>query len=83
MAKIRLPRGTQAALDALAGSSSLLEGEAYWLTDTDRIAVALTTSTYAMFYRTTELGTGATKNISVGTSAPGSPATGDLWVDTN
>jgi hypothetical protein len=29
------------------------------------------------------LGTGALVNISVGTSAPGSPATGDLWVDTN
>jgi hypothetical protein len=29
------------------------------------------------------LGTAATINISVGTSAPGSPATGDLWVDTN
>lgn len=29
------------------------------------------------------LGTAATQNISVGTSAPGSPATNDLWVDTN
>jgi hypothetical protein len=29
------------------------------------------------------LGTGAVANISVGTSAPGSPATGDIWVDTN
>jgi hypothetical protein len=29
------------------------------------------------------LATGALVNISVGTSAPGSPATGDLWVDTN
>lgn len=31
----------------------------------------------------TGLGTAATKNIHVGTSAPGSPATNDLWVDTN
>lgn len=29
------------------------------------------------------LGTGATLNISVGTSAPGSPSVNDLWVDTN
>ena len=29
------------------------------------------------------LGTGATRNISVGTTAPASPATNDLWVDTN
>lgn len=29
------------------------------------------------------LGTAATRNISVGTTAPSSPATNDLWVDTN
>lgn len=29
------------------------------------------------------LGTAATRNISVGTTAPTSPATNDLWVDTN
>ena len=29
------------------------------------------------------LKTGAFVNISVGTTAPGSPAVGDLWVDTN
>jgi hypothetical protein len=29
------------------------------------------------------LGTAATKNIHVGTTAPASPAEGDLWVDTN
>jgi hypothetical protein len=30
-----------------------------------------------------DAGTGAAVNIHVGTSAPGSPSTGDLWVDTN
>jgi hypothetical protein len=29
------------------------------------------------------LGTAATRNISVGTTEPGSPSTNDLWVDTN
>lgn len=29
------------------------------------------------------LGTAATRNISVGTTAPSSPSTNDLWVDTN
>ena len=29
------------------------------------------------------LGTASAKNMHVGTSAPGSPATNDLWVDTN
>jgi len=32
---------------------------------------------------TAALGTAAAKNLSVGTSAPASPATNDLWVDTN
>lgn len=44
----------------------------------------LFTATNASAARTTlGLATGALVNISVGTSAPGSPATGDLWVDTN
>ncbi len=29
------------------------------------------------------LGTAAAKNVHVGTSAPGSPAEGDIWIDTN
>lgn len=32
---------------------------------------------------TVALGTAATKNLAVGTSAPSSPAVNDLWVDTN
>jgi hypothetical protein len=31
----------------------------------------------------TDIKTGASVNIHVGTTAPGSPAAGDLWVDTN
>ncbi|MGH0331007.1 hypothetical protein [Sinorhizobium meliloti] len=31
----------------------------------------------------TSLGTGASKNIHVGTTAPASPAEGDVWIDTN
>jgi hypothetical protein len=45
---------------------------------------ALFTAASASAARTTlELKTGALVNISVGTSEPGSPASGDLWVDTN
>lgn len=29
------------------------------------------------------LGTAAARNVHVGTSAPGSPAEGDIWIDTN
>ena len=44
----------------------------------------LFTAASAAAARTTlELKTGALVNISVGTSEPGSPSSGDLWVDTN
>jgi hypothetical protein len=48
------------------------------------IGGALFTAANAGAARTTlELKTGALVNISVGTSEPGSPSSGDLWVDTN
>jgi len=45
---------------------------------------SLITATDAAAGRTAlGLGTAATRNISVGTTAPGSPSTNDIWVDTN
>jgi len=49
MPDIQHKRGTRAALDSLAGSSGLLVGQVYKLTDEGRIAVALTTSTYETY----------------------------------
>lgn len=43
---IRAKRGVKANLNTLAGSSSLLAGEFYFLTDTDRLALGKSTTTY-------------------------------------
>lgn len=42
------PVGTRAALNALATTGGLLAGEVYSIADEQRLAVALTTATYAM-----------------------------------
>lgn len=77
MADVQHKRGTRANLNTLAGSSGLKVGQLYVITDEGgRIAVATSTSAYETFVR------GSTK-VTVGTSAPSSPATGDIWVDSN
>jgi len=43
---IRLLRTTQANLDSQGGSSNLLEGEPYWITDEGRLAVGTGTGSY-------------------------------------
>lgn len=47
--------------------------------------LANTTASFTTAYKTTldNLGTAASLDIAVGTTAPSSPAVGDLWVDTN
>lgn len=47
MATIKLRRGTKANLDVLAASSGLLQGEPYFLTDKESVAVGTTASTYS------------------------------------
>lgn len=65
-------------IDAGAVSTTELGG------DITTAGKALLDDADAAAQRTTlGLGTAATQNISVGTTAPGSPAVGDLWVDTN
>ncbi len=76
MTDVQHKRGTRAALDALAGSNELLAGQIYLITDENRLAVALTASTYETYVK------GSTM-VTVGTAAPTSPAVGDVWVDTN
>lgn len=78
----QLPRGTKANLDTLAGSSGLVVGVAYWLTDVKRIAMALTTSTYAMYSAMGE-GQEATINFVIdgGGAAITTGIKGDLTVD--
>ena len=43
---LKFPRGPQANLDALAGSNGLVPYSLYWVTDTAKLALALTVSTY-------------------------------------
>jgi len=43
---------------ALAGSAGLLPGQIYLLTDEDRLAVALTTSTFETYAKQSEAGGG-------------------------
>lgn len=77
MPDIQHKRGTRAALNALRSSNGLLTGQIYVITDeAGRLAVATANNEYQTFVE------GDTK-VTVGTSAPGSPAVGDVWVDSN
>ena len=58
MPSIQHPRGTRAALVALAGSAGLLPGQIYLLTDENRIAIALTASTFETYAKQAEAGGG-------------------------
>jgi ABC-type nitrate/sulfonate/bicarbonate transport system permease component len=71
------------ATDRILGRSTAGAGDIEEITCT-AAGRALLDDAAASNQRTTlGLGTAAVLNISVGTTAPGSPATGDLWVDTN
>jgi len=54
--RFQCPRGTRAALNSLAGASGLKVGEIYLITDENRLAVGLTTSTYEVFAKVSEAG---------------------------
>lgn len=59
MPSVQIKRGTAAALTALAGTSSLLVGEQYLITDEGRIAVATSASTFVKCAKLSEVGGGA------------------------
>ena len=62
MPDVRHKRGTRAALVALAGANGLKPGQVYVLTDEDRLAVALTVSTFETFAKQSEAGGGGSSN---------------------
>lgn len=75
MPSIRQPRGTRAALNALASASSIKSGQIYLITDEGRIAVGLTTTTYETYAKESEAGSGGSStkvtktSIALGTMA--------------
>lgn len=72
----------QTALDGKAAASH--SHSASQISDSTAAGRALLTAADAAAQRASlGLGTGALRNVSVGTSAPASPAVNDLWVDTN
>lgn len=60
MPSVQQPRGTRAALVALAGSGSLLPGQIYALTDEQRLALATSTATFETFAKESEAAGGGT-----------------------
>lgn len=47
MAKIQIKRGTRAQINSAASATGLLAGEPYLITDENRLAIGLSTTTYA------------------------------------
>jgi hypothetical protein len=74
MATLQVKRGTRAQLDSAAGSSALRVGEPYLITDENRLAVGLTTSTYVAAAKSSE-------TVTVSATAPTSPTLYQLWLD--
>lgn len=64
MPSVQHRRGTSVALTALASANGLLPGQLYVLTDTNRIAIALTVSTFETFAKLSEAGAGAALGLS-------------------
>lgn len=56
MPNVQHKRGTRASLDALAASGALRAGQLYLITDEERIAAALSASTYQAYARQADAG---------------------------
>lgn len=68
------PRGTRAALNALAASNSIKPGQVYLITDEGRLAVGLTASTYEVFAKVGEAGGGTAAPAMTPVTATGTGA---------
>ena len=53
-AVVKSPRGTRAALNALATAGTIVPGQGYVITDEARLAVGLTASTYETYAKESE-----------------------------
>lgn len=64
----RQPRGTRAALDALAASTALSSGQVYLLTDEDRLAVATAANAYADVAKLSDITNGINQSNPAGSN---------------
>lgn len=62
MPKVLNKRGTRAELNTAAAANQLSAGEVYLITDENRLAVGLTTSTYETYAKASEAGGGGTSS---------------------
>ena len=52
---LKIKRGTKTQIDTAGTNNQLIQGEPYLITDEGRIAVGLSSATYASFAKTTEV----------------------------
>ena len=72
MPSIRIKRGTRAQLDAAAAASGLKVGEPYLITDEDRFAMGLSTTTYEVYAKSSEVVAGSGDVVGPASSVDGS-----------
>lgn len=72
MASVQIKRGTRAQLESAATGGTLKVGEPYLITDEQRLAVGLSTSTYKAAMREDQ--------VVVSTTAPSSPFLNQIWI---
>jgi hypothetical protein len=71
----KLPRGTKASLDAKVSGNTLIQYQAYWMTDQNRIAIATATNAYQMLPNAGEVVTlSGSQNITGAKSFTADPA---------
>lgn len=77
---LQIKRGTRAQIDAAAASGQLKAGEPYFITDEDRVAVGISTTTYESFAKESEAGGsggwGTISDVSLASSAQEIEVTG-------
>jgi hypothetical protein len=68
MVEIVIKRGTRSQIDTAAAASQLKQGEPYLITDEDRLAVGLSTTTYEDYAKLSEVAGGGSQSIEYGTT---------------
>jgi hypothetical protein len=74
----KLPRGTLANLDAKVAGSTIVPYQPYWITDQNRLAIGLTTTTYEKLPTKPEVDAKATKYATRSAMAGVTSANGDV-----